>query len=431
MALAMSRQRPRWTSRVVSERSVGLVIGFVLAGAALGFVQASVLPATAAPSAGRLEIRHPGRGHEGHVSGAALAIAPDGPVVAWFAEAGKATHLYVARPGLRNGAPVRVNPDGLTVASAHQPPGLAIGPGGEIYVTWSSPRDDGMLFSQDLRLSRSLDGGRTFDEPLRLNDDRPGSNSFEGLAAGAGDRVVVSWIESHEGSDQVVTLAAVVADRGRRVEQVTRVGEDVCVCCRVAVAEGPGDTVALAWRRVFPGDLRDMVLALSRDGGRSFGAAALVHPDRWRITACPHRGGVVALDGRGRIHIAWYTEGRQNRPDLLFATSRDGRRFSTPLRLHESAGTIPDHLRMAVDGASGRVVVAWQDATAVRRRVLVRVSASGGTAFGPARVLSPAIKAFAPDVAVGPDGRFLVAWHEERFPFLYTVVEPLALPGRS
>jgi hypothetical protein len=86
---------------------------------------------------------------------------------------------------------------------------------------------------------------------------------------------------------------------------------------------------------------------------------------------------------------------------------------------------------MAVDGASGRVVVAWQDATAVRRRVLVRVSASGGTAFGPARVLSPAIKAFAPDVAVGPDGRFLVAWHEERFPFLYTVVEPLALPGRS
>src|SRR4029450_9729789 len=50
--------------------------------------------------------------------------------------------------------------------------------------------------------------------------------------------------------------------------------------------------------------------------------------------------------------------------------------------------------------------------------------------FGPARVLSPAIKAFAPDVAVGPDGRFLVAWHEERVPFLYTVIGPLPLPGR-
>ena len=73
--------------------------------------------------------------------------------------------------------------------------------------------------------------------------------------------------------------------------------------------------------------------------------------------------------------------------------------------------------------------VVWQDATAVRRRVLVRVSASGGAPFGPARVLSSTIKAFAPDVAVAPDGRFLVAWHEERFPSLYTVIEPLA-PAR-
>jgi hypothetical protein len=79
-----------------------------------------------------------------------------------------------------------------------------------------------------------------------------------------------------------------------------------------------------------------------------------------------------------------------------------------------------------VDPASGRAAVIWEDATAVRRRVLVRMSSGGGTRFGAPRSLSLAIKAFAPDVAVTPDGRFLVAWHEERFPFLYTIVEPLA-----
>ena len=303
MAMAMSRPRAEGSRRIGSAARVGLAIAFALGAAP---------PAAPAPDppAARLEIRHPGRGHEVHVSGSALAIAPDSPVVAWFAEAEHATHLYVARPGRPDGAPVRVNPEGLAVAAAHQPPGLASGPRGEIYVSWSSAsgRRDALLAGSppdavarrrpDLRRASAAERGSTRAR-TRSRGWRPASSG----------RVVVSWIESREGSEQVVTRAAVVADRGGRIERVTRVGEDVCVCCRVGVAAGPGDAVALFWRRVFPGNLRDMVFALSRDGGSSFGDAALVHPDRWRIDACPHRGGVVGFDGRGRIHVAWYTEG--------------------------------------------------------------------------------------------------------------------------
>lgn len=399
----------------------GLGAGPLLAG--------SVTPAAGPDAASPFEIRHPGRGHEVHVSGTALAVGIDGrPVVAWFASGEGGSHVYVARPGAADNGPVRVNPEGSTVASLHQPPGLAGGPEGEIYVTWSSPRGDGMLFSQDLRLSRSLDGGQTFEGHLRLNEDQPGSHSFEGITVGTAGQVVVGWIESREGSEQVLTRAAVLVDRGSRIEHLSRIGEGVCVCCRVAAASGPGHTVALLWRHVDPGNLRDMVLAVSRDGGRSFSDPALVHPDRWRINACPHRGGVTGLDGRGRFYVAWYTEGQRDRPDLLFATSTDGRRFSRPVRLHASAGTIPDHLRMAVD-RSGRAAVVWEDRTAVRQRILARVTIDRGRTFGPARVLSQALKAFAPDVAQSPDGRVLVAWHEERFPHLYTVVQPLEVPA--
>lgn len=38
------------------------------------------------------------------------------------------------------------------------------------------------------------------------------------------------------------------------------------------------------------------------------------------------------------------------------------------------------------------------------------------------------IKAYAPDIAFAPDGSFLVAWHEEQFPFIKTVVQPVRLP---
>ena len=64
---------------------------------------------------------------------------------------------------------MRVSPEDLAVDSLHQAPGLAVGAGGEVYVSWSSakPKPAGVLFASDLRLSRSLDGGRTFEPPLR------------------------------------------------------------------------------------------------------------------------------------------------------------------------------------------------------------------------------------------------------------------------
>src|SRR5262249_19809369 len=65
-----------------------------------------------------------------------------------------------------------------------------------------------------------------------------------------------------------------VVGGGPRVEGVVRVGDATCVCCRLAAAPGPAETVALIWRKVFPGDIRDMVLSTSRNGGKSFAPAS-------------------------------------------------------------------------------------------------------------------------------------------------------------
>jgi len=351
-------------------------------------------------------------------------------VVAWAAQEGHANQLYVLLPG-EGATPQRVNPDGLGVEALHHPPRLVIAPGGgPMYVSWSSekPKPEGTLFASDLRLSRSLDGGKTFEAPLRVNDDRPISHSFDGLAVAADGTVLVTWIDGREGRPDPATWLARVVDAGTRVESIRKVGDDTCVCCRVDAAVGPADAVALTWRRVFPGDIRDMVLAVSRDGGRTFGDPTLVSADRWKITACPHRGGAVGWDGRGRIYMSWYTEGTDIRPDLRFAVSTDGRRFGLARRLHTSATSIPDNARMAVDPA-GRAVVVWEESTAVRRRILLRYTLDAGRTLSPIHVLSSAIKAYSPDVAFAGDGSFLVAWHEEKFPALQTVVQPVRLPG--
>jgi len=394
-----------------------LVLGLVLAAGTSRAAELALGP--------RLELKHTAKGHEAHLSGAAVTVGPDGGVlVAWAAQEGAVNNLYLARMGNGEVTPIRVNPPDLTVEALHHPPRLAAAPTGPVYLSWSSvkPQPETTLFASDLQLSRSLDGGKTFSGHLRVNEDRPISHSFDGLAVTADGTALVSWLDGRAGGANAATYLARVTDQGTRVDGIAQIGADACVCCRVDLATGPGDGVAIIWRKVFPGDIRDMVLSTSRDGGRSVGAPALVHPDGWRITACPHRGGAVGVDGRGRIYASWYTEGKQARPDLYFAISEDGRRFGTPRRLHTSTTSIPDHLRMAVD-RDGRAAIVWEDSTAVRRRVLLRYTADGGRTLSPIHTLSSAIKAYEPDVAVARDGGFVVAWHEEQFPFVQTVVQ--------
>jgi hypothetical protein len=350
-----------------------------------GAAAAPALPPAAAGAAGptgppRVEITHPGTGHEVHLSAPAVAVAGDGqPLVAWIAQAGHGGNVYIARRGPGEVRPVRVNPDGLLAESLHQSPGVAAGPGREVYVSWASlkPKPAGVLFASDLQLSRSLDGARSFERPLRVNEDRPMSHSFEGLAAGADGAVVVAWIDAREGEGQPRSYLARIGERGSRVERAVRLDDgETCVCCRIDVAAGDG-AVAVLWRKVFAGSIRDMVLGISRDGGRSFGPPARVSADGWKIAACPHRGGKVGLDGGGRLHLAWYTEGPDETPRVLYAASADGRTFGAPRSLASATGSVPDHVGIAV-GRTGIVGVVWEESTAVRRRVRLRLSRDGG-----------------------------------------------------
>lgn len=376
----------------------------------------------------RVEFTHPGEGHESAISGAAVAAGRSGEVfITWARSEGQTRNLYLARLDQEAHRTVRVNPEGTAVDSLHQSPGIAVGPKGEIYISWSSAKSkpEGTLFASDLRLSRSLDGGQSFDSHLRINEDRPISHAFEGLAVAADGTVLVSWIDSREGWEKANTYLARIGKQGSQLEKVVTLDGDTCVCCRSHLAAGPKNTVAALWRKVFPGDIRDMELGLSRDDGRSFAPATLVHADHWQINACPHRGGSVALDAQGQIYVTWYTEGDQGRPKVLFALSADGRGFVQPQRLDVSTSSIPDHVRMAVN-ATGRTVIVWEDATAVRRQVLMRYSLDGGKTFSSVQTLSQALKAYAPDIVVSSDGNFIVAWHEEQFPATKTVVQNLS-----
>src|SRR5260221_10421543 len=112
-----------------------------------------------------------------------------------------------------------------------------------------------------------------------------------------------------------------------------------------------------AFRRwhVFPGGVRDIALARSADGGRTFQAPVRVSEDNWKIDACPDDGPAMTIDRRGVLHITWPTLVRDpdaQRMAIFESTSTDGGATFSPRARVDAAAGGPAHPRIAT-GAAG------------------------------------------------------------------------------
>jgi hypothetical protein len=123
-------------------------------------------------------------------------------------------------------------------------------------------------------------------------------------AATAGPTTAASGHAMHRSSRQDIYHAVWRPD-GQALE--ARVATDVCFGCKTSVATAPDRTTYVAFRHIYPTNLRDMAVARSIDGGRTFAAPVRVSEDHWQINACPEDGPSIAVAAGGTLHIAWPT----------------------------------------------------------------------------------------------------------------------------
>lgn len=82
-------------------------------------------------------------------------------------------------------------------ANGESRPKIAIGPGGEVFVSWT--RYGTRAYTGDIRFARSVDGGRTFSAPRTINDDRlETGHRFDALAVGPDGTVYLVWIDKRD-----------------------------------------------------------------------------------------------------------------------------------------------------------------------------------------------------------------------------------------
>lgn len=356
--------------------------------------------------------------------------------LAWFVSENDETNIYLAskKPDEQQlSTPVRVNdiPGDVTL-HAQAPAQVVVGPEGNVYVVWTNdvPAEGRIFAASDLRFARSVDGGQSFEPATTVNSDHggiPSGHTFHDIAVGPDGTVFIAWLDSRkrdrirtsliesgtmeaahvESHDMNSKMAAIESeskldlpgtelwiaasrDGGKTFDEGYPVAEETCNCCRVAVEVSSDGTVYLAWRHIFPNSERDIALASSSDGGRSFSAPTRVHNDAWELHGCPHTGPTVVIDESDRLHIAWYT-GVETHPGLYYAMSSDrGESFSSPVRLGSHPGV--SQVKMGGTGES-TVWLTWEEAG----QVMFALANGDGTLTVSSE---PAIEGTYPSVAV-------------------------------
>jgi hypothetical protein len=343
-----------------------------------------------------------------------FAISPTGtPAIAWVSAPGGGSdgRLYV-----RTGETTSVLADSLGPIEPHgeAPPKLAYGPDGSLYALYVVGKIlPGRRFpASALRIVKSTDGGRSWTAPRTVTDDSTfGSHNFHALHVARDGMVYVAWLDGRHGTSAAYitrsTDGGVTWDRNRRVAE----GE-ACPCCRTAIATASDGTVYVAWRAVLPGNVRDIVVARSSDGGRTWSEPVRAHADDWVFEACPHAGPSLQVGSDDRLHVAWWT-GKEGVAGVYYAHSIDGARsFSPAVPLGVAELSRPAHVQLAL-GNDALVAVVWDDGTKQEPDIALRISRDGGRRFGPAqRLSSPGRVAGYPVLAITND-ELTVAWSEQ------------------
>jgi len=191
---------------------------------------------------------------------------------------------------------------GEVIAHGEISPRLLLGPRSEFYAVWTS--------ASGLKVARSLNFGRSFEAPITVSLGMEGAPSFHTAEVAPDGTLLVAWLGKAPGQTTPPgtshLMLASSRDKGGTFQVLPPVASGVCPCCRPSIAADATGRWYLSWRSVFPGSIRDMVAAASRDRGASWSKPVPVSLDGWKIEGCPHSGPALQVVGPW-LYVAWYS----------------------------------------------------------------------------------------------------------------------------
>jgi hypothetical protein len=308
-----------------------------------------------------------------------------------------------------------------------------------------------LIYGQDhsLFVARSRDGGQTFSEPVLATGDRPVHVlpiERPAISVDQADRVGIAWLEmspdfngatvwyaSSEDGGQTFKPGQLVAtetegevamvqvalddagnpvlawlngselryarsfDQGSTFSKTISSGDGSCECCQPQLVV-TSERIHIGYRSLEPGsdkgDIRDIVMIHSDDGGQTFGPVTRVSDAHWYLPACPIAGPSLATH-EGKFYLAWM-DGRAEPPgtfsrgDIWLASSQDGgESFSPNIRINPDQ-TMHHTLPTVAIGPGGRIHLAWEAQASDTRETFLYYTTSddGGQTFAVPQIIA-------------------------------------------
>ncbi|CAN5783015.1 hypothetical protein BH24BAC1_BH24BAC1_36580 [soil metagenome] len=150
-----------------------------------------------------------------------------------------------------------------------------------------------------------------WSQPVNIVDaDTTAKEGFVAVASGKENTVYATWLDLRLDKKNNVFFSY-SPDGGKTWSKNTLVYASpegkVCPCCRPSITADQKGNVYIMFRNELKG-ARDMYLAHSKDGGKSFSPAQKLGTGTWMLKACPMDGGAISMDVDSKIGSTWRRE---------------------------------------------------------------------------------------------------------------------------
>jgi len=339
---------------------------------------------------------------------ATAAFAPDGTLLLTWTQDQK---VYFARSKDRGESwtlPLRIAD--ITAGfdgGGDARPQIAADATGRVLVAYDTFKDQ--HWNAEIWLARSSDGGVHFGAPSVFE---PGgvSQRLPVLDLEPSGKILMAWQDKRLSGPQQLPGASIAyawsTDGGGTFSTSAIAADSSCECCRIGVTNAGDAAPILAFRTIFPGEVRDHVILRFLPSGLP-DKPRRISVDDWVTNSCPHQGPSIAVSGSGTIHTVWYTQGKA-RQGLFYARSTDGGlSFGDPQRLGDPDSMASRPFVLAHGDAVWRV---WKEFDGHASHVLMQLSRNDGRDWSATSVIDSSMGSSDHPLLIGYLNHVFLSW---------------------
>ena len=284
----------------------------------------------------------------------------------------------IAEDGKTFGSPVVIPNSGDIQPHGENLPKIIFKPSGEIVALWGTRstslknKHSGMV-----SYSQSFDDGKTWTSPRPLVADTAGYDQrYYDVSLLPDGEIGIIWLDNRKTSEQqgsALYFASTEGKNGFRHER--SLAESCCQCCRTDLFVDSKGAIHILYRGIIQDSIRDMVHAVSIDGGKRFRH----QKELAMITGYSMHAHILDLQWQKTIeglHFAWFTGG-SNKGTYYSRTSDNGKNF-TPRDGISGLGSHPQIAALK----NGEVIIVWDESVTVGNNPVNESASKRGRMMG-------------------------------------------------